>query len=319
MAKRATTSVPALARRSPAGRSKRLEALLGPDWKVALPFVLPLVIIMAGLILWPFINAILTSLTVRNIVTRSNQYVGLANYIRLLSDAEFRGSVNNTIIFTVASVVCKFIVGMSIALLLNSRLPFRNVITGLMLLPWIVPEVVTAMAWRSIFDPIFGGLNPILLSLGLIDHPRGWLSERQLAMPSVIAVNIWKGIPFYTILLLAGLKAIDRELYEAAEVDGADAVKRFRHITLPGLKYVILVTVLLSTISTFNTFGLVYLMTGGGPGGATRLYSILAYEKAIVGLRFGPGAATAFSMAPIMALIIFILARVMQPEHSINV
>ncbi len=151
MAKRATTSVPALAQRTSAARSRRLEAILGPDWKVALPFVLPLVIIMAGLILWPFINAILLSLTVRNIVTRSNQYVGLANYIRLLSDAEFRGSVNNTIIFTVASVVCKFIVGMSIALLLNSRLPFRNVLTGLMLLPWIVPEVVTAMAWRSIF------------------------------------------------------------------------------------------------------------------------------------------------------------------------
>ena len=178
---------------------------------------------------------------------------------------------------------------MAIALLLNSRLPFRNVLTGIMLLPWIVPEVVTAMAWRSIYDPLFGGLNPILLALGVIDHPRGWLSEPALAMPAVVSVNIWKGIPFYTILLLAGLKAIDREQYEAAEVDGADVLARFRHITLPGLKYVILVTVLLSTISTFNTFGLVYLMTGGGPGGATRLYSILAYERAIVGLRFGPG------------------------------
>ena len=135
-------------------------------------------------------------------------------------------------------------------------------------------------------------------------------------MPSVIAVNIWKGIPFYTMLLLAGLKAIDREQYEAAEVDGADAVARFRHITLPGLKYVIIVTVLLSTISTFNTFGLVYLMTGGGPGGATRLYSILAYEKAIVGLRFGPGAATAFSMAPVLALFILVLARFMRHDPA---
>jgi multiple sugar transport system permease protein len=316
MAKRATTSAPAMMQRTAAGRSRRLESILGRDWKVALPFVLPLVIIMAGLILWPFINAVLLSLTVRNIVTRSNQYVGFANYVRLFSDAEFRGAVNNTIVFTVASVVCKLIVGMTIALLLNSRIPFRNVITGLMLLPWIVPEVVTAMAWRSIFDPIFGGLNPILLSLGLIDRPRGWLSEPGLAMPSVIAVNIWKGIPFYTILLLAGLKAIDRELYEAAEVDGADALTRFRAITLPGLKYVIIVTLLLSTISTFNTFGLVYLMTGGGPGGATRLYSILAYEKAIIGLRFGPGAATAFSMAPVLALFILVLARFMRRDPA---
>ena len=315
MAKRATTGT-ALMSRTTARGSRRLESILGRDWKVALPFVLPLVIIMAGLIVWPFINAILLSLTVRNIVTRSNQFVGFANYVRLWSDADFRGSVNNTILFTTASVACKLVVGMTIALLLNSRLPFRNLLTGLMLLPWIVPEVVTAMAWRSILDPIFGGLNPILLSLGLIDRPRGWLSEPGLAMPSVIAVNIWKGIPFYTILLLAGLKAIDRELYEAAEVDGADALTRFRAITLPGLKYVLIVTLLLSTISTFNTFGLVYLMTGGGPGGATRLYSILAYEKAIVGLRFGPGAATAFSMAPVLALIILLLARFMRRDQE---
>lgn len=316
MAKRAATSAPVLLKRTPVSRSKRIEAVLGRDWKVALPFVLPIVVIMAGLIFWPFINAILLSFTVRNIVTRSEQFVGLANYTRLWSDSDFRGAVNNTILFTVASVACKFVVGMTIALLLNSRLPFRNLLSGMMLLPWIVPEVVTALAWRSIFDPIFGGLNPILLGLGLIDRPRGWLSEPGLAMPSVIAVNIWKGIPFYTLLLLAGLKAIDREQYEAAEVDGADAVKRFRHITLPGLKYVIIVTVLLSTIATFNTFGLVYLMTGGGPGGATRLYSILAYEKAIVGLRFGPGAATAFSMAPVLALFILVLARFMRHDPA---
>jgi multiple sugar transport system permease protein len=315
MAKRVTSGAAAAAlRQAPTGRSRGLDTILGRDWRVALPFVLPMVVLMAGLILWPFINAILLSLTVRNIVTRSDQYVGFANYVRLWKDADFRGAVDNTILFTVASVACKFVVGMTIALLLNSRLPFRNVLTGLMLLPWIVPEVVTAMAWRSIYDPIFGGLNPILLQLGLIDHPRGWLSEPQLAMPSVISVNIWKGIPFYTILLLAGLKAIDRELYEAAEVDGADVIARFRHITLPGLKYVILVTVLLSTISTFNTFGLVYLMTGGGPGGATRLYSILAYERAIVGLRFGPGAAVAFSMAPVLAIFILLLARFMRRD-----
>ncbi len=283
MAKRAASATATLARRAPVDRSKRIEALLGRDWKVALVFVLPMVVLMAGLIFWPFINAILLSLTIRNIVTRTEQFVGLRNYLLLWKDADFRGAVDNTILFTVASVACKFVVGMTIALLLNSKLPFRNVLTGVMLLPWIVPEVVTAMAWRSIYDPIFGGLNPILLQLGLIDHPRGWLSEPQLAMPSV---------------------------------DGADVIARFRHITLPGLKYVILVTVLLSTISTFNTFGLVYLMTGGGPGGVTRLYSILAYERAIIGLRFGPGAAVAFSMAPILALVILLLARFMRRDAA---
>lgn len=311
MARQVTSEAAPTLRRRPQSRAKRLERILGPDWKVAIPFVLPMVILMVGLILWPFINAILISFTTRSI-TRTDQWVGLANYVRLWSDPDYRSTVNNTIIFTVASVISKLIIGMTIALLLNSRIPFRNVLTGIMLLPWIVPEVVTAMAWRSIYDPIFGGLNPMLQALGLIDRRVAWLAEPSLAMPSVIAVNIWKGIPFYTMLLLAGLKAIDKEMYEAAEVDGATAIHKFRFITLPGLKYVIAVTMLLSTISTFNTFGLIYLMTGGGPGGTTRVYSILAYERAIVGLRFGPGAAVAFSMAPILALFILLLARFMR-------
>ncbi len=311
MAKQVSGARSTLLQPTSASRAKRLEAILGRDWKVALPFILPMVVLMAGLIFWPFINAILISFTVRTL-NRTEQFVGFANYVRLWRDADFRSAVSNTMLFTVVSVSCKLVIGMTIAQLLNSRLPMRNLLTGLMLLPWIVPEVVTAMAWRSIYDPIFGGLNPILQGLGIIDRRVAWLSEPGLAMPSVIAVNIWKGIPFFTMLLLAGLKAVDKELYEAAEVDGANVVHRFRHITLPSLQYVIAVTVLLSTISTFNTFGLVYLMTGGGPGGATRLYSILAYEKAIIGLRFGPGAAVALSMAPVLAIFILLLARFMR-------
>ena len=297
-------------------RARAVEGFLGRDWKVALPFVLPIVILMVGLILWPFLDALWTSLTVRSFVTGQEQFVGMRNYARLWRDSDFRSSLNVTISFTVFSLAVKFIVGLGIALLLNSRLPFRSLLTGVMLLPWIAPEVVTALAWRNIYDPIFGGLNPILQSLGIIDRPVAWLSEPSLALPSVIAVNVWKGIPFYTILLLAGLKSIPGELLEAAEVDGASAVQRFRHITLPGLRYVIAVTLLLSFISTFNTFGLIFLMTGGGPGGATRVYSILAYEKAIIGLRFGPGIATAFSMAPLLAVFIALLGRFMLSDQG---
>jgi multiple sugar transport system permease protein len=299
-------------------RTKGFSLIFGRDWKVGFAFVLPLVIIMGGLILWPFVNAINISFTTRSLVDRTETFVGLANYERLLSDSDYIRSIQNTVVFTLASVGIKFVVGICIALILNSRLPLRSVLTSLMLLPWIVPEVVTALAWRSIYDPIFGGLNPILMQLGIIDRQVAWLAEPGLSMASVIAVNVWKGIPFFTILLLAGLKAIDREQYEAAEVDGANAIQRFRHITLPGLRYVIIVTALLSFINTFNTFGLIYLMTGGGPGGATRLFSILAYEKAIIGLRFGPGIATAFSMAPFIALIIFILAQFMRPDQEIS-
>lgn len=312
---RLKTATP-LYRPSRAHRTSSLTRLLGRDWKMALPFILPIVILMGGLILIPFINAIQLSMTTRSLITRTETFVGFDNYARLFQDTDFISSVRNTVAFTVVSVSIKFVIGLGIALLLNARLPLRNVLTGLILLPWIVPEVVTALTWRSIYDPIFGGLNPILQQLGLIDRPIAWLAEPGLAMPSVIVVNVWKGIPFYVILLLAGLKAIDREQYEAAEVDGANIVQRFRHITMPGLRYVIITTLLLSFINTFNTFGLIYLMTGGGPGGATRLFSILAYEKAIIGLRFGPGVATALSMAPVMIMIIIVLARIMRPNEQ---
>ena len=292
-------------------KPKRLHHILGRDWKLAIPFILPTVIIMAGLILWPFIDAIISSMKVRSLLTGQDTFVGLRNYTKLLQDSDYLTSLSNTFKFTFWSLLVKFIVGLSIALILNSKLPFRSILTGLMLLPWIAPEVVTALAFRSIYDPIFGGLNPILQGLGIIDRPRAWLAETHLSLPSVIAVNVWKGIPFYTILLLSGLKSIPKELVEAAEVDGANIIQRFRHITLPGLRYVIAVTMMLSFIATFNTFGLIFLMTGGGPGGATRVYSILAYEKAIIGLRPGPGIATAFSMAPLIAIFIVMLSRFM--------
>jgi multiple sugar transport system permease protein len=189
------------------------------------------------------------------------------------------------------------------------------VLTALVLLPWIVPEVVTALAWRGIFDPVFGGLNGMLLFFGFIDKGIPWLGTPELALPSVTAVNIWKGIPFFTITLLAGMKAIDVELYDAAAVDGASPWRKFLHITLPSLRYVIIVCTLLSTIWTFNNFGIIYLLTGGGPGGATRVYTILSYE-AIAGLRYSRATTVALSMAPLLAIIIFVLGRYMMNNNQ---
>jgi multiple sugar transport system permease protein len=293
-----------------------LKAVLGRDWQVAIPFVLPMVVIMVGLILWPIIDAIILSTTSLNFLTGETVFVGLRNYTRLLSSSDYALAIRNTMEFTLWSLSLKIVTGMIIALILNSRLPYRSLLSGIMLLPWIVPEIVTALAWKSIFDPIFGGLNPILVGLGVIERPLGWLSDPNLAMSSIIAVNVGKGIPFYVLLLLAGLKAIDRELLEAAEVDGANVVQRFRHVTLPGLRYVIVVVLLLSFISTFNQFGLIFLMTGGGPSGATKLYSILAYEKAIGSLQYGPGVAIAFSVAPLMAVLIWLLAKFMRRDEG---
>ena len=299
----------------PMSTARRLQAILGRDWKIAILFILPMAVIMVGLIFWPFVNAILMSMTTLNFQTGDTVNVGLKNFQRLFTNSDYLLAMGNTITFTLWSLSIKFVTGMTIAMILNSKLPTRDLLAAIMLLPWIVPEIVTALAWKSIYDPLFGGLNPILQGLGVIEKPLGWLSDPKMAMGSVIAVNVWKGIPFFTLLLLAGLKAIDNEQLEAAEVDGASAVQRFRYVTLPGLKYVIIVVLLLSFISTFNQFGLIFLMTGGGPGGATKLYSILAYEKAIGSLQYGPGSAIALSVAPLMAILIYFLAKTMRREE----
>ncbi|MDF2983945.1 MAG: transporter permease subunit, partial [Devosia sp.] len=299
----------------PMSVARRVRGILGRDWKIAYLFVLPMVLLMAGLIFWPFISAILMSMTTFNFHTGDTVQVGLKNYQRLYTNSDYLLSLSNTINFTFWSLSIKFVTGMTIAMILHSKLPWRNLMSAIMLLPWIVPEIVTALAWKSIYDPLFGGLNPILQGAGIINKPLGWLSDSNLALGSVIAVNVWKGIPFFTLLLLAGLKAIDTELYESAEVDGANAVQRFRYITLPGMRYVILVVLLLSFISTFNQFGLIFLMTGGGPSGATRLYSILAYEKAIGSLQYGPGSAIALSVAPLMAFLIYLLSKYMRHDE----
>jgi len=240
-------------------------------------FLAPTAILVGGLVLVPIARSILTSTTERH--GSKSVFVGLDNYIALIGDEQFRTGVLNSFVFTAYAEVFKVVLGLSAALLLHHRRRGRAVLAGLLLLPWVVPTVVTAFSWRSLLDPIFGsvntlltesGIGPLLASVHLVDSwPAGWLSDPELAMPSVILVNVWKGIPFFTIAFLAGLKAIPADLYEAATIDGASSWQRFLHVTLPGLRHVITVTVTLSSIWTFNNFDLIWLMTQGGPGVAT--------------------------------------------------
>lgn len=295
----------------------RLRKIFGRDWKIAFAFIAPIVILLLLFIAWPFFRAIFISFTARTLA-RETRFVGLENYIRLYSDPFYIMAVKNTFIFTIASIGFKLGFGLLAALLLHAQKNFRNALIGLVLLPWIVPSVVQALSWKSIYDPLFGGLNPLLMGMGIINSPQAWLSDPNLAMPAIIATNVWAGIPFFVVNFLAGLQAVDNTLYEAAEVDGATIWDKFVHVTLPSMRYVIAVTTLLSTIWTFNSFEVVYLLTGGGPGGATRLYSIMAYEMAIQGLRFGPGTAVAFSLFPVLAFFILLLARFMRRDVDVG-
>ncbi|MGI5499207.1 ABC transporter permease subunit [Lentzea sp. CA-135723] len=296
------------------------QRLLGRDWRLAAVFVGPTLVLVAGLILVPIADSVVTSTTERH--GAETVFVGLDNYTALVDDSLFHKGVLNSFVFTAYAEIFKVTLGLIAALMLHHMRRGRAIVAGVILLPWVVPTVVTAFTWRSLFDPIFGsvntlltdsGIGPGLAAVGLVDRwPAEWLSDPALALPSVILVNVWKGIPFFAVTFLAGLKAIDSHLYEAAMVDGASPWQRFRHITLPGLRHVMVVTVLLSSIWTFNNFDLIWLMTQGGPGDATAPYVMVAYSKAIQQLQLGAGAAVTLVVLPIVAVLVVVLVRLMR-------
>lgn len=310
MAQLAETTVTSLSRPERQTIRRRLQQTLGHDWAEAYLFMAPAMILLLGIIAYPFLRAVYISFT-NTTSLQIGPFVGLRNYVDLWGDIFFRRSVLITAKFTLASVSLKLIVGIISAVLLNRLGNRLAILTGLVLLPWIMPDIVRAITWKSLLDPLYGGLSQLLLDLGLIQQPLALLAGANTALATVVMVNLWQGIPFFTINLLAGLKAIDQELYEAAAIDGAGGWRQFLHITLPGLRYVIIVTTLLSTIWTFNTFTLIYLLTGGGPMDMTKVYSILSYNYAIGGHRYGPGIAVSLSMAPVLGIFIVILGRYM--------
>ncbi|TDC66321.1 ABC transporter permease subunit [Micromonospora sp. KC207] len=305
-----------------AGSLTATQRRLGRDWRLAALFLAPMAVLVGGLVLVPIAWSVVTSTTERH--GQHSVFVGLANYTALARDEQFHAGVVNSFVFTAYAEVFKVVLGLSAALLLHHRRRGRAVLAGLLLLPWVVPTVVTAFSWRSLLDPIFGsvnmlltdsGIGPLLARAHLVESwPAGWLSEASLAMPSVVLVNVWKGVPFFTVAFLAGLKAIPTDLYEAATVDGATPWQRFAHVTLPGLRHVITVTVTLSSIWTFNNFDLIWLLTQGGPGNATAPYVLVAYSKAILQLQYGAGAAVTLVMLPAIGGLVFVLVRLLRRD-----
>lgn len=303
------------------GVSRRV---LGRDWPVAYVFAAPLVLLLFGLVGYPIVRAVWLSFHNQIQLANPGRWVGLDNYTQLWQDTQFRSALQTTVNFAVISVFVKFWVGLSAALLIHNMKRYRAVFTGLILLPWIVPEAVAAFTWRGLYQPTFGGINVLLKMTGImgllntlgVSQPElPFISDAKWALPSVIAVNVWKGIPFFTITLLSGLKSIDAELYDAAAVDGANAWQRFVNITLPGLRYVIIVACLLSMIFTLNAFGLIYIMTGGGPLNATRLFSILTYDL-FARNQFSRATTVAMAIVPALLVLIVILGRYMRGDPS---
>jgi ABC-type sugar transport system permease subunit len=289
-----------------------LKRLLGPDWRMGFLFVLPIVVLVLALVAYPFCYAVYLSMT-RKFVGMPAVFVGFENYVRLASDGFFLRAVWNSVIFTFGSVVFKLMLGMAMALVLTSNIRFRSVFTGILLVPWVAPTVVSALNFLWIYDGSLGVLNYLLVRVfHILPQGVGWLSEAGTAMASVIFVNIWRGFPFFGISFLAGMKAIPGELYEAASVDGANPLQRFCYVTLPSLRNIMIIVILLSTIWTFNDFGIVYILTKGGPGGATMVLPVFTYEMAFGAQRLGDAIAVALYMLPPLAIVIILLARYMR-------
>ena len=297
-------------------RAPGRRRLVRRDTGTALVFLLPLFVLVVGLIFYPFARAIWLSLTDK-LVGYPERFVGLRNYAYLVEDDAFHQVIRNSLVFTVGSVALKIATGMAMALVLSSVVRARNFFRGLFLLPWITSTVIIALTWRWMFDafPGRGFLNSLLLDLGLLDHPIAFMATPQGAMAAVIVANWWRGFPFFGVSFLAGMQSIPGDLYEAASVDGAGRCRRFWHITLPGLKHVMIVTTLLSFILTINDFNIIYVMTRGGPGSATQVFATYSYQVAFGQLRWGRGVTISIFLVPLLVIGIVLISRYLLRER----
>ncbi len=239
-------------------------------------------------------------------IGRPGHWIGVENFQSLFDDSLARLSLFNTLFYTVVASVVKFGLGLWLALLLNRHLPFKAMIRAVVLLPFIVPTALSAIAFWWIYDAQFSVVSWLLVKMGLIDRYIDFLGEPWMARFSTIAANVWRGVPFVAICLLAGLQTIAPSLYEAAALDGATEWQKFRHVTLPMLTPIIAVVMTFSVLFTFTDFQLIYVLTRGGPLNATHLMATLSFQRAIPGGNLGEGAALAMAMVPfLLAAILF--------------
>ena len=277
--------------------------------------VLPILILFAGLVFYPFFNAIWLSMT-NKIIGVPGTFVGLKNYAYLLRWPDFERMFINTWTIAIVGVALKFVIGMGAALLLNQEFRGRMFVRGIFMLPWALPTFVATLSWRWLYDYDNGVFSTILMNLGLIQERISFLGNPKLALPAIIALVVWKGFPFFSISYLAGMQGIPTEQYEAAQMDGANVVQQFFYITLPSLRPVILITTLLSLIWTSNTFEMVYLLTGGGPSNRTQVFTVMAYKLGVVNARIGEAAAVPMLFFPLLMVLIVIVSRYMLQEEE---
>jgi multiple sugar transport system permease protein len=295
----------AVPHRHTARRRSLLERIEQSRGALGFIFMLPAAILLLLFLAYPLGLGVWLGFTDERI-GRSGIFIGLENYQFLWSDSVFWLSVFNTLLYTITASVLKFGLGLWLALILNEHLPFKAFFRAIVLLPWVVPTVLSAIAFWWIYDAQFSIISWVLMQFGWIDSPINFLGDPTNARASVIAANVWRGIPFVAITLLAGLQTIPPSLYEAATLDGATSWQRFRYVTLPMLTPIIAIVMTFSVLFTFTDFQLIYVLTRGGPVNATHLMATLSFQRGISGGNLGEGAAIAVAMIPfLLAAILF--------------
>ena len=266
----------------------------------------PPVLFLLAFLGYPFFYGVYLSFFRREVAGPAS-FVGLRNFVTLANDPIFWQSVGNTIKFTAAATVLKATGGLGMALVMNQNFRLKAITRAMLLLPFIVPTVLSTVAWQWIYDPGLGLFNRLLVVSGLSTTGVSWLGSPTMAMVSIIIVNTWRGLPFFGISILAGLQTIPVELHESATIDGAGTWGRFRHVTLPSLLPVIFIVTTFSVILTFFDFQLVYVLTGGGPANSTHLMATYAYSLSVGAGEMGLGSAVALSMVPVLGLLLVLL------------
>jgi multiple sugar transport system permease protein len=290
---------------APVPRRSMATRLLEDERWLAAVLLVPTTILLGVFIAYPFIEGVLLSVSDARVGV-AGRFVGLQNFVTLFNDSIFRTAVWNTFIYTIVATIFKLALGLWLALLLNRNFRGKAFTRAFILLPFIIPTVLSTFAWKWMFDPTFSVINWTLFHLGLIENRINWLGDPGLALISVIIVNVWRGVPFFAISLLAGLQTINPELQEAAAIDGARPWQRFWHVTWPLLLPVTMVVVLFSVIQTFADFQLVYVLTGGGPANATQLFATYAYQIGIGTGLLSQGAAVSLAMFPFLLIIVVV-------------
>jgi len=304
-----------LADRAPAAPRRGLSTTLRREGRLAYAILTPSLLVMLCLVVYPFFAAIFLSMQDK-MVGAAGHFVGFANYLELFRDDVFQRTAWNSVVYTVVAVAIKFVIGLTMALVLDQERRFNNIFRTLLFLPWAVPVVIVTLNWRWIYDDLSGFLNNFLITFHITHDIISWLSDPRLAMACVIAVVVWAGTPFYAMTFLAGLQSIAKELYEAAEIDGASLIQQFFYITVPRLQTIFITTVMLSTIWTATNLTFVLILTRGGPASRTDIFPHLAYQVALGARRLGMGAAVSLVFFPVLAVFIVFLTRRMLRERE---